>query len=179
MSGLACLPSRTAMSTRRPTPSRSIVSNGDTPKMPSSMYRLKNAPSTSSREKPQVICVRSFVPKEKNSALAAIGPALRAARGTSIIVPIIVCTPVPVDRKSTRLNSSHSSISYAVFCLKKKKKQLSRITSLHIKHIDNNLISSYSHLSNYDQDILLYAFYFLSLLVCVFLYVAHIYLLHL
>src|SRR5256886_9353111 len=28
------------------------------------------------------------------------------------------------DRKSTRLNSSHSQISYAVFCLKKKKKQL-------------------------------------------------------
>src|SRR5689334_24399974 len=29
----------------------------------------------------------------------------------------------PQDRKSTRLNSSHSSISYAVFCLKKKKKK--------------------------------------------------------
>src|SRR3712207_7832768 len=29
----------------------------------------------------------------------------------------------PVDRKSTRLNSSHANISYAVFCLKKKKKQ--------------------------------------------------------
>src|SRR6266496_3291779 len=29
---------------------------------------------------------------------------------------------VPVDRKSTRLNSSHVEISYAVFCLKKKKK---------------------------------------------------------
>src|SRR5207249_11052352 len=28
---------------------------------------------------------------------------------------------LPVDRKSTRLNSSHVSISYAVFCLKKKK----------------------------------------------------------
>src|SRR2546430_11658829 len=28
------------------------------------------------------------------------------------------------DRKSTRLNSSHSQISYAVFCLKKKKKHL-------------------------------------------------------
>src|SRR5437868_12593670 len=28
-----------------------------------------------------------------------------------------------VDRKSTRLNSSHVSISYAVFCLKKKKKK--------------------------------------------------------
>src|SRR2546427_7209211 len=29
-----------------------------------------------------------------------------------------------IDRKSTRLNSSHSQISYAVFCLKKKKKKL-------------------------------------------------------
>src|SRR2546430_16357575 len=29
---------------------------------------------------------------------------------------------LPTDRKSTRLNSSHSQISYAVFCLKKKKK---------------------------------------------------------
>src|SRR3712207_8048656 len=28
---------------------------------------------------------------------------------------------VPADRKSTRLNSSHANISYAVFCLKKKK----------------------------------------------------------
>src|SRR5438067_3844572 len=32
----------------------------------------------------------------------------------------------PVDRKSTRLNSSHVSISYAVFCLKKKKIQTGR-----------------------------------------------------
>src|SRR2546430_11402531 len=31
----------------------------------------------------------------------------------------------PGDRKSTRLNSSHSQISYAVFCLKKKKKDQS------------------------------------------------------
>src|SRR5699024_12625150 len=30
---------------------------------------------------------------------------------------------LPEDRKSTRLNSSHVSISYAVFCLKKKKKK--------------------------------------------------------
>src|SRR3712207_7798811 len=29
--------------------------------------------------------------------------------------------PAPADRKSTRLNSSHANISYAVFCLKKKK----------------------------------------------------------
>src|SRR3712207_9126293 len=31
------------------------------------------------------------------------------------------------DRKSTRLNSSHANISYAVFCLKKKKKELTTI----------------------------------------------------
>src|SRR5689334_24210393 len=34
---------------------------------------------------------------------------------------------VLVDRKSTRLNSSHSSISYAVFCLKKKREQKSQL----------------------------------------------------
>src|SRR2546427_7082686 len=33
------------------------------------------------------------------------------------------CAPDQPDRKSTRLNSSHSQISYAVFCLKKKKKE--------------------------------------------------------
>src|SRR2546430_6745447 len=32
------------------------------------------------------------------------------------------------DRKSTRLNSSHSQISYAAFCLKKKKKHISHST---------------------------------------------------
>src|SRR5947209_11623079 len=32
---------------------------------------------------------------------------------------------VEIDRKSTRLNSSHANISYAVFCLKKKKKTYS------------------------------------------------------
>src|SRR5215203_6977044 len=35
----------------------------------------------------------------------------------------------PVDRKSTRLNSSHANISYAVFCLKKKKKKNKNITT--------------------------------------------------
>src|SRR2546427_12871989 len=33
------------------------------------------------------------------------------------------CKAASRDRKSTRLNSSHSQISYAVFCLKKKKKK--------------------------------------------------------
>src|SRR5688572_31405194 len=34
------------------------------------------------------------------------------------------------DRKSTRLNSSHSQISYAVFCLKKKKNTLTKVNML-------------------------------------------------
>src|SRR2546430_3336636 len=33
----------------------------------------------------------------------------------------VASRPARIDRKSTRLNSSHSQISYAVFCLKKKK----------------------------------------------------------
>src|SRR5256885_8832849 len=36
----------------------------------------------------------------------------------AILFPLLVCL---LDRKSTRLNSSHLVISYAVFCLKKKK----------------------------------------------------------
>src|SRR5689334_24162289 len=34
----------------------------------------------------------------------------------------------PLDRKSTRLNSSHSSISYAVFCLKKKNDKICNVS---------------------------------------------------
>src|SRR2546430_12198629 len=40
-------------------------------------------------------------------------------------------TELSKDRKSTRLNSSHSQISYAVFCLKKKKKQ-----NINLRHTD-------------------------------------------
>src|SRR3712207_2728987 len=36
------------------------------------------------------------------------------------------------DRKSTRLNSSHANISYAVFCLKKKKIQTKTLSSVHV-----------------------------------------------
>src|SRR5690349_22550895 len=43
---------------------------------------------------------------------------------------------MPADRKSTRLNSSHVEISYAVFCLKKKKYHytLSRLASIRRNH---------------------------------------------
>src|SRR3712207_7583743 len=42
-------------------------------------------------------------------------PPATASRGRPVRSP-----PVQLDRKSTRLNSSHANISYAVFCLKKK-----------------------------------------------------------
>src|SRR3712207_9558041 len=41
----------------------------------------------------------------------------------SRFVPKAGCSTPVADRKSTRLNSSHANISYAVFCLKKKKKK--------------------------------------------------------
>src|SRR5256885_8401025 len=44
------------------------------------------------------------------------------------------------DRKSTRLNSSHLVISYAVFCLKKKKKKIYRNYQSH-KHTTNPTIN--------------------------------------
>src|SRR5437764_9007196 len=39
------------------------------------------------------------------------------------------CKQVDGDRKSTRLNSSHRCISYAVFCLKKKKEKYRQVTT--------------------------------------------------
>src|SRR2546421_8976138 len=44
------------------------------------------------------------------------------------------------DRKSTRLNSSHDQISYAVFCLKKKKKT----TQSQLPYTDNNIARTYT-----------------------------------
>src|SRR5262245_62878045 len=51
---------------------------------------------------------------EKAAAQVLAQPAGAAAAGSQVSA---------TDRKSTRLNSSHLGISYAVFCLKKKKKQ--------------------------------------------------------
>src|SRR3989442_5516831 len=51
---------------------------------------------------------------------------LRGALDPSLVrldLPPEADRDVPADRKSTRLNSSHVRISYAVFCLKKKNKQ--------------------------------------------------------
>src|SRR2546421_8433228 len=54
------------------------------------------------------------------------GHALAARRGQVLADVVGADRQLAIDRKSTRLNSSHDQISYAVFCLKKKK-QLDRI----------------------------------------------------
>src|SRR5256885_8506809 len=65
--------------------------------------------------------------------LAIAGSALSAAApnyGWLMVGQLLIgvgCSPA--DRKSTRLNSSHLVISYAVFCLKKKKKTQAQHTS--------------------------------------------------
>src|SRR5215510_15687468 len=58
------------------------------------------------------------------------------ARGVATLLP----GPRSRDRKSTRLNSSHVAISYAVFCLKKKKIEqiLARMTSVQIPAVSSD-----------------------------------------
>ena len=56
----------------------------------------------------------------------AMGAAIDLTKGGAMLIPskylpAITLTGLTWDRKSTRLNSSHQIISYAVFCLKKKK----------------------------------------------------------
>src|SRR3712207_8314328 len=47
-------------------------------------------------------------------------PKMALHAGAIVIKNILGLVCDPIDRKSTRLNSSHANISYAVFCLKKK-----------------------------------------------------------
>src|SRR5699024_12721603 len=64
-------------------------------------------------------CGGMFTANTMSSAIEAMGMSL----------PGSASHPGKLDRKSTRLNSSHVSISYAVFCLKKKKNRKIEITS--------------------------------------------------
>src|SRR5256885_11402362 len=55
---------------------------------------------------------------------------VEAERDAPVRLPHVIEREIGEDRKSTRLNSSHLVISYAVFCLKKKKIHHSTVTSL-------------------------------------------------
>src|SRR5256885_6654769 len=62
------------------------------------------------------------LPQDENAYLRGLALASATSSPTDL-AGNAGCTPSTTDRKSTRLNSSHLVISYAVFCLKKKKIQ--------------------------------------------------------
>src|SRR5260221_10478839 len=86
---------------------------------------------------PYTTLFRSALPPSINRAIRPVHPSRARGRYFGPPAPPDLTVPVPApvratrriiilfrqDRKSTRLNSSHTVISYAVFCLKKKKKQ--------------------------------------------------------
>src|SRR6266496_4608352 len=97
-----------------------------------------NAPVASSRppssttgrvERPVIGKASQLVADLSLAAIVSVSPFLVQMLTSTVCTPSSdrdrwVCTwPLASDRKSTRLNSSHVEISYAVFCLKKKKKQ--------------------------------------------------------
>src|SRR5688572_32472839 len=86
---------------------------------------------------PYTTLFRSFRGSQHLQLRVEIQPvaALHFARGRAAIEHLVEADAALLDerdRKSTRLNSSHSQISYAVFCLKKKKKK-KKLTH-HIPH---------------------------------------------
>src|SRR2546427_7739212 len=72
------------------------------------LFRSETFPSASEED-----CMKRYTPLMLLVAVACDAPGRIAA-------PLVPSADLR-DRKSTRLNSSHSQISYAVFCLKKKK----------------------------------------------------------
>src|SRR5947209_10750461 len=73
-------------------------------------------PRARPRQSPKASCAASDFPATSRPA------ASRLRRRWAAWGPASACGKA--DRKSTRLNSSHANISYAVFCLKKKKKHI-------------------------------------------------------
>src|SRR5438445_1147171 len=85
------------------------------------MFRLQPRPTLF----PYTMLFRSFafsespanncIPRPSNAAVGAAGPEKVPA-----VASIVGAAALGLDRKNTRLNSSHANLSYAVFCLKKK-----------------------------------------------------------
>src|SRR3712207_8302817 len=73
----------------------------------------------------QRVAYRRFFPGDESFIGVRMGTVFAIAKEFLAMPPAeieaLLESPVHEDRKSTRLNSSHANISYAVFCLKKKK----------------------------------------------------------
>src|SRR3989344_8460275 len=87
---------------------------------------LFTGPNAIGKRKVALAFAQMLVCEQSETACGDCGPCLRIAKEQSenllrLAPDASMAKPViKVDRKSTRLNSSHMSISYAVFCLKKK-----------------------------------------------------------
>src|SRR3712207_5033715 len=80
------------------------------------------APGRRARPLPRGPSPQTMQSKLTTRSQEAITAAQRLAvdRGQAALEPLHLLAALLGDRKSTRLNSSHANISYAVFCLKKK-----------------------------------------------------------
>src|SRR5688572_31849675 len=80
----------------------------------------------------------------------SLEPVIFTATAAAMALSLIVGGLIPaIDRKSTRLNSSHSQISYAVFCLKKKNiaNHTHSFNMLSQTHPDRSCVHTPLHLS--------------------------------
>src|SRR2546427_8546566 len=86
---------------------------------------MTNSPRTATIPSPSYRIAVTAYPRDSGTLVSTKFPTT-ARRPSSCSAPIgrfrLDASATRGDRKSTRLNSSHSQISYAVFCLKKKKK---------------------------------------------------------
>src|SRR2546422_6090584 len=106
------------------------------------MHRLPSRRECAAEAAARHVPVNRPCPASAGNAEPRVYPRVRA-RGFPLLVVatfVLLCAralpaqAIGQDRKSTRLNSSHGYISYAVFCLKKKKKTVSRATSTRRSH---------------------------------------------
>src|SRR5690625_6567761 len=93
--------------------------------MPESPLRpASSAISASAKEKPAAISAARNLLNELGNGRKSMAESLSSSSRNSVLRAIGTgrfSRSIAIDRKSTRLNSSHVAISYAVFCLKKKK----------------------------------------------------------
>src|SRR5437867_9560523 len=92
------------------------------------------------------LSLHDALPISFRSLWLTIGPPSSAQRNVRCSSSKYVCNSGRrEDRKSTRLNSSHRTISYAVFCLKKKKKKNTAYYKQTKTQTNRTKITSHSH----------------------------------
>src|SRR5205085_10474575 len=86
------------------------------------IYRTDGATIEPRPERPIPIWLGTFAPRSL-ALTGRLADGWIPSLGYASSAELLAMRERVLDRKSTRLNSSHSQISYAVFCLKKKKKK--------------------------------------------------------